>query len=117
MQHLPCILSYTCVTNTPPSLYRCTAFASRPDGGNPAGVWIGETLPDPDTMQQIAGGVGFSETAFVAPSTGTDRTIRYYSLEAEVSFYGHATIAAGRFLERPRGKVRTIWLWLSGTCR
>ena len=85
------------------SLHRYTAFASRPDGGNPAGVWIGEALPDSDTMQRIAAEVGFSETAFVAPSTGTDRTVRYYSPDAEVSFCGHATIAAGVILGRNDG--------------
>ena len=46
-------------------------------------------------MQRIATEVGFSETAFVSPTTGFERTIRYYSPEAEVSFCGHATIASG----------------------
>jgi PhzF family phenazine biosynthesis protein len=77
------------------SLYRLTAFSDNPKGGNPAGVWIGDTLPDPAEMQRIAAEVGYSETAFVVPSSGGDRTIRYYSPEAEVSFCGHATIAAG----------------------
>ncbi len=77
------------------SLYRYSAFTRSPEGGNPAGVWIGETLPDAAMMQQIAAEVGFSETAFVAPTSGWNRTIRYYSPEAEVSFCGHATIATG----------------------
>ena len=77
------------------SLYRLSAFSNRPDGGNPAGVWIGDTLPAPDVMQQIAADVGFSETAFIAPASGPERTVRYYSPEAEVSFCGHATIATG----------------------
>jgi PhzF family phenazine biosynthesis protein len=76
-------------------LHRLLAFTATPDGGNPAGVWVGETLPDPDTMQRIAAEVGFSETAFVMPTVGADRTVRYYSPEAEVSFCGHATIAIG----------------------
>ena len=46
-------------------------------------------------MLSIAADVGYSETAFIAPSSGFDRTIRYYSPEAEVSFCGHATIATG----------------------
>ncbi|WP_299484461.1 PhzF family phenazine biosynthesis protein [Acaryochloris sp. IP29b_bin.137] len=77
------------------SLHRLSAFTTDSNGGNPAGVWIGDTLPTPDTMQQIAAEVGFSETAFVAPQTGFERTIRYYSLEVEVPFCGHATIATG----------------------
>jgi PhzF family phenazine biosynthesis protein len=80
------------------TLYRLSAFTTTPDGGNPAGVWIGDTLPDPETMQRIAAEVGFSETAFVAPAAGADRTVRYYSPEAEVSFCGHATIATGVLL-------------------
>jgi PhzF family phenazine biosynthesis protein len=77
------------------SLYRFSAFSRSPEGGNPAGVWIGDALPTTDVMQQIAAEVGFSETAFVAPANGRNRTVRYYSPEAEVSFCGHATIAAG----------------------
>ena len=54
-------------------LYRRSAFTRDPEGGNPAGVWIGETLPSVDVMQQIAAEVGYSETAFVAPAKGPDR--------------------------------------------
>ncbi len=77
------------------TLYRKSAFTNNPQGGNPAGVWIGETLPSVAVMQQIAAEVGYSETAFVAPTSGPDRTIRYYSPEIEVPFCGHATIATG----------------------
>ena len=79
----------------PGTLYRYTAFSTDPEGGNPAGVWIGDTLPDAATMQRIAAEVGFSETAFIAPQTGQNRTIRYFSPEMEVPFCGHATIATG----------------------
>lgn len=85
------------------SLHRLSAFSSSPEGGNPAGVWIGEALPDSDVMQRIAAEVGFSETAFVAPVSGRDRNIRYYSPVAEVSFCGHATIAAGVVLGEAGG--------------
>ena len=85
------------------TLYRLSAFSSHPEGGNPAGVWIGDTLPAPDAMQQIAADVGFSETAFIAPSSGKDRTVRYFSPEAEVTFCGHATIAAGVVLGETEG--------------
>ncbi len=85
------------------SLYRYSAFSNSPEGGNPAGVWIGDALPAPEVMQQIASEVGFSETAFVAPASGRDRTVRYYSPEAEVSFCGHATIAAGVVLGEAEG--------------
>lgn len=84
-------------------LLRLAAFSSDPAGGNPAGVWIGETLPAPGQMQRIAAAVGDSETAFLAPARGRERTIRYFSPEAEVPFCGHATIAAGVALGAAEG--------------
>jgi PhzF family phenazine biosynthesis protein len=81
-----------------PELLRLAAFTLDPAGGNPAGVWIGDTLPEPAEMQRIAAEVGFSETAFLAPD-GPGRPdahrIRYFSPAAEVPFCGHATIASG----------------------
>jgi PhzF family phenazine biosynthesis protein len=85
------------------TLYRRSAFTDDPKGGNPAGVWVGETLPSVDIMQRIAAEVGYSETAFVAPARGQNRTIRYYSPEMEVPFCGHATIAAGVVLGEIEG--------------
>jgi len=77
------------------ALYRLTAFSTDPEGGNPAGVWIGDRLPDSAEMQRIAREVDYSETAFVAPMHGARRTVRYFSPVAEVPFCGHATIASG----------------------
>ncbi|MEQ8205239.1 MAG: PhzF family phenazine biosynthesis protein [Woeseia sp.] len=79
-------------------LYRFTAFSDRDNGGNPAGVWVGNALPEVAEMQRIAAEVGFSETAFIAPASGVVRDVRYFSPEAEVSFCGHATIASGVLL-------------------
>ncbi len=86
------------------TLYQLAAFAEDGAGGNPAGVWIGDELPDAATMQRIAADVGASETAFIAPSTGARRTIRYFSPEVEVSFCGHATIASGVTLGQTDGE-------------
>ncbi len=85
-------------------LYRYSAFSDKPGGGNPAGVWIGATLPDPATMQRIAAEVGFSETAFLCPDRGHTRTVRYFSPEQEILFCGHATIAAGVVLGETEGE-------------
>lgn len=85
------------------TLSRLSAFTTDPRGGNPAGVWTGDELPDPATMQRIASEVGFSETVFVAPASGFERTARYYSPLAEVTFCGHATIAAGSVLGETNG--------------
>jgi PhzF family phenazine biosynthesis protein len=82
----------------PNALYRLAAFTIDPLGGNPAGVWLGDALPEPAEMQRIAAAVGFSETAFVAPMAGLNRTVRYFSPEIEVPFCGHATIATGVIL-------------------
>jgi PhzF family phenazine biosynthesis protein len=89
-------------------LYKLSAFTTRPAGGNPAGVWIGEKLPDPGTMQRIAREVGFSETAFVAPASGLRRVVRYFSPEVEVSFCGHATIATGVLLGETCGDASYV---------
>ena len=81
-----------------PELLRLAAFTTDPTGGNPAGVWIGDTLPTPDEMQRIAGEVGYSETAFLVPddARGTGRLrVRYFSPAKEIDFCGHATIASG----------------------
>jgi PhzF family phenazine biosynthesis protein len=76
-------------------LMRYSAFSTKPSGGNPAGVWIGNELPSKEEMQTVARQVGYSETAFIAPMVGFNRTVRYYSPEIEVTFCGHATIASG----------------------
>lgn len=86
------------------TLYRLSAFTNDPNGGNPAGVWLGEALPDAATMQRIAAEVGYSETAFVAPLSGARRSVRYYSPRVEIDFCGHATIAAGVVLGRLGGE-------------
>jgi PhzF family phenazine biosynthesis protein len=80
------------------TLLRLAAFTTDPAGGNPAGVWLGDALPDPAEMQRIATTVGYSETAFLAPDGSGDPgrfRVRYFSPAKEVDFCGHATIASG----------------------
>jgi len=84
-------------------VHRLAAFTETATGGNPAGVWVGDRLPANGRMQAIAAEVGYSETAFVAPASGIDRDVRYFSPEAEVPFCGHATIATGAVLGAPDG--------------
>jgi len=93
-------------------LLRLAAFALDPTGGNPAGVWIGDTLPRPDEMLAIARRVGDSETAFLAPDgSGRERAyrVRYFSVAAEVPFCGHATIASGVALAERGGTGRYVF--------
>lgn len=83
-------------------ILKLAAFSDGEHGGNPAGVWIGDVLPDEDSMQRIAADVGFSETAFAAPVDDGWR-VRYFSPLAEVPFCGHATIALGAALASQQG--------------
>ncbi|HGY5238794.1 PhzF family phenazine biosynthesis protein [Aeromonas sp. 5HA1] len=102
-----------------PELVRIAAFSDGLQGGNPAGVWIGASLPGAHEMQHIAAEVGFSETAFAAPMSTPllqdaqaveptaelrEWRVRYFSPEAEVPFCGHATIALGVALVRRFGE-------------
>ncbi len=86
-----------------PAVLRYSAFTTDPSGGNPAGVVLdARGLPD-DAMQRIAVDVGYSETAFLLPRADGELDARYFSPLAEVSFCGHATIAAMVAHARRRG--------------
>ncbi|WP_255954838.1 PhzF family phenazine biosynthesis protein [Streptomyces odontomachi] len=94
------------MTISTPDVLRYTAFSADPAGGNPAGVVLDASGLDDATMLALAAQVGYSETAFLtappddaAPpdaGSGSPRafTVRYFSPKAEVSFCGHATVAA-----------------------
>jgi PhzF family phenazine biosynthesis protein len=82
---------------------RYSAFSQHPAGGNPAGVVLDATGADSETMQQVASDVGYSETAFLFPVGDDDHVVRYFSPQAEVSFCGHATIAAAVAYAERRG--------------
>lgn len=84
------------------SVLKIAAFSDGENGGNPAGVMIENQLPADAQMQRIAADVGFSETAFAAPS-GSGWRVRYFSPESEVPFCGHATIALGAALAMKNG--------------
>lgn len=83
-------------------LLRLAAFADGDEGGNPAGVWLGDSLPTAAEMRKIAAEVGFSETVFAAPQEPGWR-VRYFSPQTEVPFCGHATIALGAALAARSG--------------
>jgi PhzF family phenazine biosynthesis protein len=76
-------------------LYRYAAFTTTPNGGNPAGIWIGDSLPSDPEMQRMAAEVAYPETIFLEPASGFERRVRYYSPEKEMDFCGHATVATG----------------------
>jgi PhzF family phenazine biosynthesis protein len=82
--------------STATDVLRYAAFASQPDGGNPAGVVLDAARLDEQQMLAVAAEVGYSETAFVTSRDEQRRrfTLRYFSPLAEVAFCGHATVAA-----------------------
>lgn len=84
------------------NILRIAAFSDGETGGNPAGVWIGDALPDAAAMQRVAAAVGYSETVFAAP-LGDRWRVRYFSPASEVPFCGHATIALGAALALAHG--------------
>jgi PhzF family phenazine biosynthesis protein len=77
-----------------PEILRYTAFTDTAAGGNPAGVVLDAHGLDASRMLAIAADVGYSETAFLLPRADGAYDVRYYSPEKEISFCGHATIAA-----------------------
>lgn len=79
-------------------LYQVDAFTSQIFRGNPAGVSIHDSTPEPEWMQNIAMEMNLSETAFVFPGRNGERIIRFYTPEAEVPLCGHATLAASHIL-------------------
>lgn len=84
------------------NVQRIAAFSHGANGGNPAGVVLCDELPPADRMLAIAAEVGYSETAFAAPS-GDGWRVRYFAPEIEVPFCGHATIALGAALALAHG--------------
>jgi PhzF family phenazine biosynthesis protein len=77
-----------------------TTADPQPHSGNPAGVVVNaEGLTRAD-MLRIAAELGFSETAFLTAVTPASARIRYFTPRDEISFCGHATIAAGVALAR-----------------
>ncbi len=83
-------------------MLRVAAFSDSTQGGNPAGVMVGKTLPLEAEMQRLAKEIGYSETVFAAPQSDGWR-VRFFSPEEEVAFCGHATIALGSALTARKG--------------
>ncbi|WP_030156318.1 PhzF family phenazine biosynthesis protein [Streptomyces sp. NRRL S-244] len=100
---------------------RYTAFSEDPAGGNPAGVVLDASGLDDARMLEIAAGLGYSETAFLtAPPQGLGGepgrafTLRFFSPKAEVSFCGHATVAASVALAERIGPGELVFATPAG---
>ncbi|MET9698764.1 PhzF family phenazine biosynthesis isomerase [Streptomyces sp. NPDC006529] len=103
-------------------ILRYTAFSADPAGGNPAGVVLDATGLGDARMLEIAAELGYSETAFLtappeslAAPDGRAFTVRYFSPKAEVSFCGHATIAAAIALAERTGPGELVFATPAGT--
>jgi PhzF family phenazine biosynthesis protein len=78
-------------------IYHVDAFTDKPFTGNPAGVCI---LPNPKEdswMQNVAGEMNLSETAFLLKQTDGFR-LRWFTPAVEVELCGHATLASAHIL-------------------
>ncbi|MFP5282588.1 MAG: PhzF family phenazine biosynthesis protein [Actinomycetes bacterium] len=77
-------------------ILRYAAFPAQGAGGNPAGLVLDAAGLDAEAMLRIAAEVGYSETAFLVPTSESGVVdVRYFAPRQEVPFCGHATIAAG----------------------
>jgi len=85
-------------------VYQVDAFTHQPFTGNPAGVVLDADQLDAMQMQAIAREMGNGDTAFVLPADGNDHDlrVRFFTPRAEVSFVGHATVAAHAVLHQLR---------------
>ncbi|MFD8979000.1 PhzF family phenazine biosynthesis protein [Streptomyces sp. NPDC059564] len=107
---------------TTTAVLRYTAFSRDPEGGNPAGVVLDARALDDAGMLAIAAELGYSETAFLtAPpedlggEPGRAFTLRFFSPKAEVSFCGHATVAASVALAERIGPGELLFATPAGT--
>ena len=77
-------------------LFHVDAFTRERFAGNPAVVVLdADELTDED-MHRIAREINGTEVAFVIPSESADYDleVRFFALDREVAFIGHATVAA-----------------------
>lgn len=74
-------------------VYIASAFSKDNSGGNKAGVLVQDYGLTESGKKELAGRLGYSETAFVSQSQCADYKIEYFTPEGEVPLCGHATIA------------------------
>jgi len=79
------------------NIYQVDAFTNEPFSGNPAAVCILDNEADENWMQNIAGEMNLSETAFLY-SIGDSFNLRWFTPTVEVDLCGHATLASAHIL-------------------
>lgn len=73
--------------------FTLNSFTKSVDGGNPAAVVLNADSLSESHMKEIAGIIGFSETAYVMKSDIADFKVRFFTPFEEIELCGHATIA------------------------
>lgn len=89
-------------------------FAERRYSGNPLAVVLDDGVRDPETMQQIAAEINFSETTFVAPRPDSDGSynVRIFTPVRELDFAGHPILGTAWLLREYIAKNATDQLSL-----
>jgi PhzF family phenazine biosynthesis protein len=91
------------MTNDDPWIWQVDAFTDVPFGGNPAAICIVPEYPGDAWMQQLAGEINLSETAFLVPlADPAEYQLRWFTPNVEVDLCGHATLAAAHVLWEQR---------------
>lgn len=75
-------------------VYVASAFSKNNKGGNKAGIVFNRPDLSSGQKMEVAGELGYSETAFVSDSDLADFKLQYFTPTEEVPLCGHATIAA-----------------------
>ena len=78
-------------------IFQIDAFADRPFRGNPAAVCLLSETRSSEWMQQVAGEMNLSETAFLELAND-GYGLRWFTPAYEVDLCGHATLASAHFL-------------------
>jgi PhzF family phenazine biosynthesis protein len=86
-------------------IYHVDAFTIRPFTGNPAAVCLLEYPKVDSWMQNVAGEMNLSETAFLIRQ-GDGYKLRWFTPKVEVELCGHATLAAAHVLWSMGGAPR-----------
>ena len=84
-----------------PRIVQVDAFTDQAFAGNPAAVCILAHAADKRWMQQVAGEMNLSETAFLFPQDDA-WNLRWFTPTVEVDLCGHATLASAHVLWQDR---------------
>lgn len=78
--------------------YHVDAFTDQAFAGNPAAVFVLSAARPEAWMQQVAGEMNLSETAFLVPRREEVYGLRWFTPTTEVDLCGHATLASAHVL-------------------